>query len=238
MNCRSLIITVTAVTVATFCSCKKEENTGGNNEPPVTSQNRIRFDSMAVGQVSKYLGLIGEDYFASNNIFHYTTDTLIWEVIGQDTNGYLIRESMKYAGANPESPWFGYTRDQVFEFYLNLDNDTLSVREPGKIFLSSRLVGYRTDDWRLPLNDFNSEFLQIEGWKTSLGYCSCRREAYTVDYEQLGFTYPRLNILVDNRAIAFDGNGETCVYSKRYGFVRFALYSPWTQRGEAWNLLP
>ena len=87
MNCRSLIITVTAVTVATFCSCKKEENTGGNNEPPVTSQNRIRFDSMAVGQVSKYLVLIGEDYFASNNIFHYTTDTLIWEVIGQDTKG-------------------------------------------------------------------------------------------------------------------------------------------------------
>lgn len=231
-----LFVSVATLLATSLYSCKKEHIRGGDT--PVESPDRIRFDSMAVGQKSKYLGLLGEEYFANNNIFHYTTDTLIWEVVGQDANGFLIRESMKYVGSEPESPWFAYTKDQVFEFYLNFDNDTLRVTEPGKDFLSSRLVGYRTDDWRLPLNEFNSDYLQIEGWKTSLGYCSCRREAYTVDYEQLGATYPRLNVLVDNRAMAFDGNGETCIYSKRYGIVRFTLYSPWTQRGEAWNLLP
>lgn len=231
-----LFVSVATLLATSLYSCKKEHIRGGDT--PVESPDRIRFDSMAVGQKSKYLGLLGEEYFANNNIFHYTTDTLIWEVVGQDANGFLIRESMKYVGSEPESPWFAYTKDQVFEFYLNFDNDTLRVTEPGKDFLSSRLVGYRTDDWRLPLNEFNSDYLQIEGWKTSLGYCSCRREAYTVDYEQLGATYPRLNVLVDNRAMAFDGNGETCIFSKRYGIVRFTLYSPWTQRGEAWNLLP
>lgn len=231
-----LFVSVATLLATSLYSCKKEHIRGGDT--PVESPDRIRFDSMAVGQKSKYLGLLGEEYFANNNIFHYTTDTLIWEVVGQDANGFLIRESMKYVGSEPESPWFAYTKDQVIEFYLNFDNDTLRVTEPGKDFLSSRLVGYRTDDWRLPLNEFNSGFLQIDGWKTSLGYCTCRREAYTVDYEQLGATYPLLNVLVDNRAMAFDGNGETCIYSKRYGIVRFTLYSPWTQRGEAWNLLP
>lgn len=233
---RNLLTLLVSVPFLVLHSCKKDEAKGCDELEE--SSGRIRFDSMAVGQKSKYLGLLGEEYFANNNIFRYTTDTLIWEVVGHDANGYLIRESMKYVGPEPESPWYAYTKDLVFEFYLNFDNDTLRVTEPGKDFLSSRLTGYRTDDWRLPLNDFNGDYLQVEGWKTSLGYCSCRREAYTTDYEQLGAAYPRLNVLVDNRAMAFDGNGETFVYSKRYGIVRITLYSPWTQRGEAWNLLP
>ena len=86
--------------------------------------------------------------------------------------------------------------------------------------------------------DISTPKFDMPGWKTNLGYCECRRTGYLEDYNLFGRAYQRLNVLVDNSPMATDGNGETYVYSKFYGIVRYSTYSWWTQDGYGWDLLP
>jgi hypothetical protein len=53
-----------------------------------------------------------------------------------------------------------------------------------------------------------------------------------------GVNYPFLNVLVENSPMATDRNGETYVYNKTAGLVRFSTYSYWTDGGPGWDLLP
>ena len=65
-----------------------------------------------------------------------------------------------------------------------------------------------------------------------------RYEGYTENYTLFGKTYGFLNVIVENSAMALDGNGETYVFSKPCGIVRSSTYSWWTQEGYGWDLLP
>jgi hypothetical protein len=80
--------------------------------------------------------------------------------------------------------------------------------------------------------------VDILGWKTSLNYCECRQQGYAEDYTLFGKTYDRLNVIVENSAMAWDGNGMTYAFSKGTGIVRFSTYGWWTQSGYGWDLLP
>ncbi len=65
--------------------------------------------------------------------------------------------------------------------------------------------------------------IEIQGWKTNLGYCECRRTGYAEDYNLFGKNYATLNVLINNAPMAFDGNGETYVYSKTWYRALFYL---------------
>ena len=106
---------------------------------------------------------------------------------------------------------------------------------PNRILL---VFGYQISKQGLPLVNIVTPKVEILGWKTSLNYCECRQTGYTENYTLFGKTYPRLNVLVENSSMAVDGNGETYVYSKSNGIVRFSTYSWWTQSGVGWDLLP
>ena len=221
-------------------ACKKEE-TQPDPDPvtPVdtlTYMGPIRFDTMKIGQKSRYLGLLGDNYPSNNSTFNYTGDTLQLQIVGQDGNGYLIEERYRYAGI--VSDWLDYEKDSVYQYYAKVVDDTLRFKQPGSTYIRSRIVGYQISKDGIALADISSPKIEIQGWKTNLGYCECRRTGYAEDYNLFGKTYPRLNVLIENSPMSFDGNGETYIYSKTAGIVRYSTYSWWTQNGYGWDLLP
>ena len=226
------------LTILSF-ACKKESPPNPPNPPsppdPPEYTGSIRFDSMEIGQRSRYLALLGEYYSSILDSFAYTTDTLQLQIVAQDANGYLIEESFRYVGA--VSNWFNHEKDSIFRYYVTVVDDTLRFKQVGASYLRSRIFGYYTARDGLPLADISSPKIDIVGWKTNLGYCECRRTGYTEDYSLFGKTYPRLNVALDNEPMSFDGNGETYVYSKTVGIVRYSTYSWWTAGGYGWDLL-
>ncbi len=203
---------------------------------PTPKTPSIRFGAMEVGQKSRYLGLLGAEYYSSLDSFFYTQDTLQLEIIGHDDNGYLVEETYRYAA--PVSPLLEYEKDSIFRYYFQVVNNTLQVKQVGSTYIHSRIFGYLGGMQGLPLSDISSPKLEIGGWKTSLNYCECHQIGYAEAYRLFGQLYPRLNILVENSPMALDGNGETYIYSKSNGIVRFSTYSWWTQTGYGWDLLP
>lgn len=79
---------------------------------------------------------------------------------------------------------------------------------------------------------------RVLGWKTSLPSWADRYEGYTKNYSLFGRTYSYLNVIVENSAMASDGNGETYIFSKPFGIVRSSTYSAWTSQGYGWDLIP
>lgn len=204
---------------------------------PEPSHLAIQFDHLAVGQKSRYQGLEGSEYYANNtDVFSYTDDTLQLEIIAQDANGFLVEETLHYVGAL--HPILAYDKDSVYHYYLYVAGDTLRFKPATGTYVNARIVGYLTAKNGLPLSDFASPKIELTGWKTSLPYCECRRTGYAENYTLFGQHYPRLNVIVENSPMSFDGNGETMVYAKTNGIVRFSTYSWWTQSGIGWDLIP
>ncbi|MFN0175354.1 MAG: hypothetical protein ACKVU0_11945 [Saprospiraceae bacterium] len=219
-----------------FSACKHDPRVYPDPDP-IPNPNPIRFDNLTVGQSSRYIGLWGEDYYTNNNNhFGYTDDTLQLKIVGLDTQGFKVEETFHYTG--DVLSWWNYDKDSVYHYYLKIKADTLRFNPSHGTYINSRIFGYFTVINGLPLADITSPKIEISGWKTNLPYCECRRTGYAEDYSLFGQTYPRLNVVVDNSPISFDGNGETHVFSKAKGIVRYSTYSWWTQAGIGWDLLP
>lgn len=216
-----------------FWACKHELSLP--QPDPVSNPNPIRFDQLNVGQKSRYLCLWGNAYLSpENNYFGYFDDTLQLKIIGQNDQGFEVEETLHYVGVVPHS--FNPTKDSVFRYYLKIEGHSLFVRKNGQPFLHSRIFGFHTSMDGLWLPNFGAPEVQILGWKTSLGYLASRKTGYTENYTLFGYTYPRLNVLVENSPMAYDANGETYVYSKTSGIVRFSTYN--IGIGIGWDLLP
>lgn len=218
--------------VALLCSsCHKDCS------DPMPSSDRIRFDQPAIGQTSRYLGLLGEDYFTADfDHYSYTDDTLVLEIVAKDNNGFKVRETLRSVG--DVDPWMAGEQDSVYYYYFRVADDTLKVTPVGSAdYIRSRIFTYGAGTKGLGLKDIDNQQVEIKGWKTDLDYCECDREAYTLNYEQFGVSYDRLNVVVNNFFMAIDGPGETYVYSQKSGIVRFSQYGWWTQSGYGWDLL-
>lgn len=216
--------------LALLFSCKKDDP---YNVPDPVS-NRIRFDALAVGQVSRYIGLTGS--YLDNNYFEYSDDTLQLEIIAKDDKGYKVKETLRYVGY--VSNWLDWEKDSVFFYYLRIKDDTLFVKPANSTYLNSSIFTYRISKFGFSLKKITSPEVEILGWKTSFPSWTDRYEGYTEGYTLFGKTYDHLNVIVENTPMESDGQGETYVFSKSAGIVRFSTYSPWTQKGYGWDLLP
>lgn len=204
---------------------------------PSHDYGNIRFDSMAIGQKSRYLSLWGENYYSSStDDFGYFDDTLQLEIVGYDANGYKVKETLHYLG--DVHHWLTPDKDSVYYYYFKLEGNTLKIAPSQGNFSHSRIIAYHTGQQGLNLTEIPSPLVEIKGWKTSWPYCECARTGYAENYTLFGVNYPRLNVLVNNAPMSFDGNGETYVYAKERGIVRFSTYSWWFQNGMGWDLLP
>lgn len=227
----SLFVLAAATTL--FSSCKKEAVPYNN----INNPDKISFDNLAIGQKSTYLELIGEDYYNhSTENFVYTDDTLSLEIINQDANGFLVEERAHYTGT--VSNWLEHEKDSVYHYYFKVENDTLKIKPKNNPYLQSRIFGYHVGQTGLPLAEYTNNTIAIQGWLTSVPYCECYHDGYTTNYTLFDETYDRLNVIVQDSPMALDGNGETYLWSKEHGLVRFVTYSWWTSTGHGWNLLP
>ena len=219
-----------------FACCKKD----CTDPVPSTAKcnnNPIRFDALAVGQASCYLGLSGENYNSNTaDQFVYSDDTLEVSIIAQDGNGFMVAEKFEYVGLVDD--WLKPDKDSVYHYYIKVSNDTLRFKPINNTYLFSRIFSYQIVMQGLPLGKYTNQSIEIKGWKTSLPYCECRKEGYIENYDLLGRTYPYLNVLVENTAMTLDGNGETYVFGAGAGLVRASNYSWWSSTGIGWDLLP
>jgi hypothetical protein len=226
------LLSLILLSIALFC-CKKE------NPPsePQAATTRIRFDALAVGQISRFLALSGEMYFSDKDIFVHMDDTLRLEIIEKDAvKGFKVAETLQYNGDVHE--WMNSDKDATFYYYLRVENDTLRITPHNSSYINSRIFTYKMAAQGLPLKKYDALQTNLTGWKTELDYCECRREAYTLNYTLFNKTYDHLNVLLENSPMAWDGNGMTYAYSKAAGIVRFSTYSWWTQTGIGWDYLP
>lgn len=218
---------------ALLSACKKDSPL----DVPDPASNRIRFDALAVGQVNQYIGLSGEAYYTNDyDQFEYSDDTLRLEIVAKDNNGFKVAETLHYV--DTVHNWLDWDKDSTYYYYLRVSNDTLRVKPIGTPYLRSRIFTYNLSEEGLPLKKIESPEVEILGWKTSFNYCECRQTGYAENYTLFGKKYDRLNVIVENSAMALDGNGETYVFSKPFGIVRFSTYGWWTQSGYGWDLLP
>ena len=97
---------------------------------------------------------------------------------------------------------------------------------------------YHIKTYGLPLKTIPAPQVEITGWKISFPSWSERYEGYTENYMLFERTYPYLNVIVENSAMALDANGETYIFSKPFGIVRASTYSWWTSTGYGWDLIP
>lgn len=221
--------------LVTLFSCKKDSP---SDEPQPVS-NRIRFDALAVGQTSKYLGLNGYGYLSANFVsyFEYSDDTLQLEIIAKDDNGFKIAETLHYVG--DVHTWLdGSWQDSTFYYYLLVSDDTLRFKPIGTSYVRSRIFkGYISRNG-LPLGKIESPKVEIKDWRTTFPSWAKRWEGYTENYTLFGKTYERLNVIEENTAMALDAPGDTYIFEKPFGIVRASTYSSWTNDGYGWDLLP
>jgi len=221
------------LTVVLLNSCKKDCPL----DVPNSVSDRIRFDFPAVGQVSQYIGLAGEMYYSNEyDQFEYADDTLRLEIVAKDNNGYKVAETLHYVGDVHD--WLDWEKDSTFYYYLRVSQDSLRATPIGSPYLRSRIFTYQASQQGIPLKKIESPKVEILGWKTSFNYCECRQQGYAENYTLFGHTYGHLNVIVENSFMAVDGPGETFVFSKPFGIVRFSTYGWWTQSGYGWDLLP
>jgi hypothetical protein len=234
MKLQPFLIVFAAGAMVATTACRKEKD-------PVIIQpvnsTHILFDNLEVGQKSRYLEILGENYGnANDSSLVYTDDTLSLEIIGEDVLGFKVEERLHYVGGVDD--WLNTSKDEVFVYYIQAVNDSLKIIPESGGLLQSRIFGYSYKSKGLPLADINSPLLKIKGWKTSLNYCECYQSGYFENTSILNQSYNHLNVIVNNSPMAVDGNGETFVFSAEYGIVRFTTYSWWTQSGFGWDLIP
>lgn len=192
--------------------------------------NRIRFDQLAVGQVSRYAVYDGDDV----RVFpeEASSRTLVVEVVDHDDVGFLVRETLVPGPDETDPP-----SDPVFEYHLRVAGDRLEVIDPGGSWYGGRLfMGVRPPSY--PLYEVAANETELDGWVTPLSDCTCAEEGFVRDVEVHGRTYARLNVSADSSEVAGDGPVTTHLFSARDGVVRSSWFTYFGSIGVAYVLLP
>lgn len=204
----------------------------GCDVSPEADQNvaaNLVLTALEVGQESRYLGFVGENYRdADKTEFSYTGDTLIVEVVEQTSEGFVVEEYLSDGSVSDT-----LAQKTKIVYLLNVENDQLTATSRTGRGSASALYRFNLD-----LSDGAGDEVQLAGWKTTLSYCECNKEGFLTGQQVLGKTYDRLNMIQENLGMAVDGPGFTYIYSGDDGMVRQYTVSWWTNTGEGWDLLP
>jgi len=227
-----------AISILVLFSCNKDMDDNNKN------LNNFDFENLEVGQSFQYVLLLGEEYWDDNknNDFSYTADTLEIEIIGKTSNSFTVREQLLPTSFVflAENPYYWHNPDSVFINEWVIENNTLTIKQDEEFpFTSSSHLFFglwtSSADFTLDLNDFQEEETEIEGWKTTTGYCECDRDLFVKDLELLEINYNRLNVAIRNTPMQVDGPGISFVYNLNEGIVRTSTYSWWTGTGQGWD---
>lgn len=210
--------------------CKKETP----DSPPNLSENRIRFDQLAIGQKSRYVRFRAGSCIGPNNDFVYLSDTLLLEVVDNQSNVFTLKESFTANSLSilyPDSTdaWFDASEIEIKLFF---EQDTAKVvipPTPHPISNVSRIFSILP----LPLAEDNLSIQTIATW-----FPDEDGKGYVKNYQQLGNNYPRLNFVANYYPMFGDGPGDFYLYKTDYGIVRSGSRNGWCpDDGTGWDLL-
>jgi len=233
---RILQFIIVFVAFALFNSCAKDEPMSIEKEDLGT---RLQFDNLEIGQSSKYVFFIGEDYDQQGtNSYTYVTDTMVLEVFDQDEFGYLVREYLTPGSASLHTASNVAFADATVIYYLQADGNELQLVSKEDRLMTRLFQLSSQSEANYKLSSLDMMEIKINGWTTSQPLYDGVLEGYTKNYRQLNLEFDDLNVLIDNRDVMLGGPGNTHVYSEKYGLVRATSYNASTGRGFGWDLLP
>jgi len=200
-------------------------------------------DHFNVGTVFTYVLFYLDDYRSEGGSpFFYTRDTLHLEVVGIEQGKYLVSEKVKRNTDLPDrDDYYWASKDSVFLNYWFVKADTLFIefpREkypPHSLTMHSHLFDY--GGAQLPLGIFTETEVSLDGWKPAWPYTERTFELFINNVIIGGIVYPRLNVLLDDKAMSHDGNGHTYFYSQADGVIRTSHYRFWSSNGWGWDLI-
>lgn len=223
-------------------SCSKEQpeihEENLQTEAPVTAAGLVSLDELEIGDEWNYLLFKGENYYdQANGNYTFTGDTLNVEVCGLKDGKYVVSEKITEGSTmfHEENDYYYYYPDSVFTNFWQVRNDSLIITQKDDPFFSSHILLGQTNS--LNLLEFQDNLVEMNGWKTTYPYIESYVEAHVIDGEISGITYPFLNVLINNIAMAVDGDGLTYIYNRDDGIVSSSRYSWWTSTGVGWELI-
>lgn len=191
---------------------------------PIEENKILSFTTLTVGQEAIYLA-----YTANSNRTNgttpitYTGDSLRLTVLSQNGNSFEVETTYSTA----QSP------DQyVFTF----QNDKLIIEESANNAGNSDFISSEFLPLTLPLEELTGPDVPISLPEMNENCFQSLCTVSTVNHEQLGRTYPRLNLSAYLGAMAADGPGYYMAYSKETGIVRSTWINAWTQGETGWDL--
>ncbi len=219
-----------------FNSCSKDDSIEiTENE----LDNRVQFDQLKVGQISKYVFFIGENYDQQGtNSYNYVTDTMVLEVFDEDVNGFLVREYLTPGSASLHDANNVAFADMNVVYYLNNEGGKLNLFSKDDRLITRLFQMSSQNEGTYDLMEMGMMEIKINGWTTSQPLYDGVLEGFTTNYRQLNLEFDNLNVLIDNRDVMLGGPGNTHIYSEKYGLVRATSYNASTGKGFGWDLLP
>jgi len=229
-------LVVVLLTFLVFNSCSKDDDIEIQDD---NYGNKVQFNKLKVGQQSKYVFFIGENYDEqATNSYNYVTDTMVLDIFDQDEHGFLVREYLTPGSASLHNASNVAFADANVVYYLNNKDGMLSLTSKDERLIT-RLFQLSSDNpGEYDLNELDMLELRINGWTTSQPLFDGLLEGYTKNYRQLNLEFDNLNVLIDNRDVKLGGPGNTHIYSEKYGLVRATSYNASTGKGFGWDLLP
>lgn len=227
--------------VVTIFSCSKETPKMYKEDLllslPTGSAAVISLDDLEIGDEFNYILFKAESYFdPTNTNIEYTGDTLNVEVCGFRDGKFVVSESFTPGSSifNSTQDYFYGEQDSVYTNYWHIRNDSLIIEQKDDPQFISHLFIWNPIS--LNLQEFTENEVEMNGWKIDHPFSEANFESYVIDGEIGGLSYPYLNVLTNNAAMASDGDGYTVIYHRDHGIVSSSSYSAWTSQGVGWEL--
>jgi hypothetical protein len=222
---RNLLTSIILLSLC-FSACQKEKNLAELPPKIAACNNCINFQSLEVGQQSRYLAFEGEKPWEEQPPFRYLKDTLIVQIVGKTGELFQVEE---YRTSAPSD---------LLYYAFRIENDTLQVDlTPRNNYTESWLFSSIWDTIKLPLQQVNSPIIQLKGWNIPVFSESSPAMGLLERHEQLGNIYNTLNVYFDYGPIAYDGTGYYFMYNQEFGIVRNVSLNPWQAKSLGWDLI-
>ncbi|MDX1942117.1 MAG: hypothetical protein SFU99_16255 [Saprospiraceae bacterium] len=213
-------LTIFASLILLFCAaCQKEETAtlkAGN------CSNCINFNSLEVGQQSRYIAFKGNRDFEEQK-WQYESDTLVVRVSAKTGDNFTFEE---YLTTDPDSV-------RSYNVILVDDSAKIELREYWNgswLFQGGLLIN-------LPLAPANYQLAEIKGWEAIVTCETAPCYGYLPAYQQQEFIYNDLYVYRNYEPMAWDGNGFFAIYNAKYGVVRSVSVGSWIPVGNGWDLI-
>jgi len=214
--------------VPALIACNKEEE---------KIQNTTYLFDAQVGDVFKYQYFDGTNYFGQNASIEYYLDTLHIEILTRsESSGTLELQVEEYlskgsAGRSDSTHLNWFSPSYIANYTLLFRGDSLIVKDV-----------YNPPSSKISWQDFSLDkdeqnLIEFNSWSTTAN-SNLEAKGHVRNYSVLGKIYEHANVYINNTPTAVDGPGVTFIYNEKNGLIRFSTFSPWTNTGYGWDLIP